>query len=97
MSTYEYACSAAGKTSFAAVFHEDGHQTAARPQKADLVSRIVAAVVGSIARWYRFRRTIGELRRIDGRMLRDIGLERDQIESVVCAMTVRDTQVRLRD
>lgn len=97
MSTYECVCPAAGETSFAAAFHENDDASTTMLRKPGAAAQIIAAVISGIARWYRFRRAIAELRRMDGRMLRDIGVEPDQIVSVVHAMTARDAQRWPRD
>jgi len=96
MSTYECACSASGKAGLAAVFREGSGEAETKSLPGPPGSEIVAAIFGGIARWYRFRRTMSELRRLDGRMLRDIGLERDQIEAVAHSLAARDGGSRLR-
>ena len=72
MSIYHDACSAAGYDTGAALLCN-------RPAAA----RLVDAVIGAVVRWYRFRRSLDMLRRLDGRTLQDLGFQHNQIEDVV--------------
>lgn len=38
-------------------------------------------IVGPLQKWHRYRRTVSELRALNDRMLRDIGIERWQIDA----------------
>ena len=47
--------------------------------------RLLASVIRRITAWNEMRRSLSELRRVDDRTLRDIGLDRSKIEcSVLC-------------
>lgn len=47
---------------------------------------------GAIRRWSRARRTAAELARLDDRMLRDIGLSRDEIVPVARGLAARQAR-----
>lgn len=49
---------------------------------AQLASLGIARTAGRIDRRRRYRRTVRELSRLDGRTLRDIGIERGQIDTI---------------
>lgn len=49
--------------------------------------------VRAVRRWHRYRKTVVALARLDDRMLRDIGLNRDEITSVARGLSLRDQTV----
>ena len=65
------------------------HAIAGQPMERDAWSRtksllnLVRSVVDDVVRWQRHRRNIGELQRLDDRLLADIGISRGEIEEGV--------------
>jgi uncharacterized protein YjiS (DUF1127 family) len=60
------------------------------------ISRLFGACWYRIARYFVRRAAIANLRKLDDRMLRDIGLERSQIEAAVCGFITPSGQGRMR-
>ena len=91
MSTYEQIYSA-GDGIAATSRRHDRHGTAAK-SGADLngfsFADWLGAVSRAIGRWRRRRVAVGELRRMDSRLLQDIGIEPAQIERVAHDISLR--------
>lgn len=90
MINYRFAHTTVGEESYSSVYD------APRPNRSQTAdARLygwvgsIASVVRAIARWHRFRKTVRELRRLDDRMLRDIGLRRDEITYVAHGLARR--------
>ena len=58
--------------------------------------RLVSACSDGITRYLFRRAAIASLRKLDDRMLRDIGLERSQIEAAACGFIAPSGQRRMR-
>ena len=50
---------------------------------------LVVDVYTALTQWYRFRRTFNKLNQLDDRILRDIGLRRDEIEPTASKLAQR--------
>jgi len=90
MMNFRFAHTTVGEESYSSVYDaRRSKRSIAVDQRVSGFASGLAAAFRSIARWNQCRKTVRELRRLDDRVLRDIGLHRDDIGYVAHGLSRR--------